>query len=69
MDELVDLELKFNSIEKKNVLEDANELYQLDKQFRNKADNLEIGFELDENTKKVFMNNRELKLANDTLGD
>jgi predicted nucleic acid-binding Zn-ribbon protein len=69
IDELVDLELKFNSIEKKDVLEDSNQLYQLDKEFRNMADNLGMGFDLDDNTKKAFLNNRQLKLANDTLGD
>ena len=69
IDELVDLELKFNSIEKKDVLEDSNQLYQIDREFRNMADNLGMGFDLDENTKKAFMNNRQLKLANDTLGD
>jgi len=69
MDELVNLELKYNSIENKNVLEDSNELYQLDKEFRNMADNLGISFDLDELTKKSFLNNRQLTLAFDTLGD
>jgi len=69
LDELVDLELKFNSVEEKDVLEDSNTLYRLDHEFRNVADNLGVGFNLDENTKKAFLNNRQLKLANDTLGD
>jgi len=69
IDTLMNLELKYNSIEQNQVLNDANEKYQMDSYFRSKAKKYGIGFELDDNMKGAFLMNRKLQIAHDTLGD
>jgi hypothetical protein len=69
IESIKDLEMKYNSINKNDRLDNAIDLIRKDRSIREDGDEKGLDFELDDLMKQVLMTNMELKGACDTLGD